>query len=85
MMENNLAAQAREHGLPEVEVLKSWEEMRKKHRLPFYVFPLLETRPDGTVALSPAVDVNLLSRVEQEVPGWEAIRGPTWPDRARAS
>lgn len=78
-----LDIQAREHGLPEGEVRQAWEEMKAKHRLPFYVFPLLEAR-DGAITLSPAVDFTLLSRVDREVPGWEAIRGPVWPDRAKA-
>ena len=75
-----LIARAREYGIPEDEALQAWEEMKRKHRLPFYVFPLLEARDDA-VALSPAVDINLLSRLDREVPGWEAIRGPVWPDR----
>jgi hypothetical protein len=78
-----LLAGAREHGLPEAEVLQAWEEMKKKHRLPFYVEPSLEAR-DGALTLSPAVDINLLSRLDRELPGWENIRGPVWPDKAKA-
>ena len=78
---DHLVAQAREHGLPEAEVLAGWEEMVRQHRLPFYVEPMLEVRPDGIIQLSPAVNINLLSRVLGEVPSWTRISGPVWPAR----
>lgn len=78
LRKEDLLAQAREHGIPEAEAVAAWEEMVRVHRLPWYVEPELEVR-DGAVTLSPAVDINLLSRVEREVPGWKAIRGPVWP------
>jgi hypothetical protein len=80
-MNEDLVAQARAHGIPEAEVLTAWDEMVRLHRLPGYVEPALEQRPDGTIQLSPAVNINLLSRVEQEVPGWGRISGPVWPAR----
>lgn len=76
-----LRNQAREHGIPEEEVLKAWEEMWSKHSLPWYVEPTLETRADGSITLSPAVNINLLSRLDREVPDWEQISGPVWPGK----
>lgn len=78
LAKESLVAQAREHGIPEAEAVAAWEEMVRAHRLPAYVEPALEARPDGAVQLSPAVDINLLSRVEEEVPGWGRISGPVW-------
>ena len=78
---DSLVAQAREHGIPEAEVVKAWEDMVREHRLPEYVEPALEARPDGAIRLSLAVNINLLSRLEQEVPDWDRISGPSWPAR----
>lgn len=77
-----LRTTAREYGIPEDEVLRAWEKMQREHRLPFYVWPLLEpSRIDGTkVMLSPAVDITLLSRLDREVPNWKQIPRPTWPN-----
>ncbi len=76
----NLIAQARQHGIPEKDVLQAWEEMRSKYRLPWYVVPTLEASTfDGAIMLQPAVNINLLSRAIREVPGFEDIRGPVWP------
>jgi hypothetical protein len=79
MTREDLLAQARAYGIPGEEAVGAWEEMVRQHRLPFYVRPVLEERPDGAVQLSPAVDINLLSRLDREVPGWERISGPLWP------
>ncbi len=72
-----LKQRAREYGIPENEVLRAWEEMKEKNRLPWYVEPMLETRSNSVVLL-PAVDINLLSRLDKEVPNWESISGPVW-------
>ena len=73
---------AREYGIPEDEVLREWERMQREYHLPFYVWPLLEPSwTDSTkVVLSPAVDVNSLSRLDRELPGWEDIPRPAWPN-----
>lgn len=81
-VEEELIRQARQHGIPEREVLKAWEEIRNKHHLPFYVEATLETSLlDGSIMLQPAVNINLLSRVEREVPGFLTITGPVWPGK----
>lgn len=75
-----LKEKAREYGIPEHEALKAWEEMKAKYRLPPYVEPRLEIKygSNSTVALQPAVDIMLLSRLDKEVPNWESISGPAW-------
>ncbi|NVM21749.1 MAG: hypothetical protein HWN68_08215 [Desulfobacterales bacterium] len=75
-----LKERAREYGIPEHEVVRAWEEMKEKHRLPWYVEPTLVAKGAGpvTVVLLPAVNINLLSRLDREVPDWETISGPTW-------
>jgi len=78
--QDGLIAEARQYAIPEAEVLQAWEEMRKKYRLPFYVESTLETSLiDGTIVLTPAVDINLLSRLQREVPDFESIPRPRWP------
>jgi len=67
-----LRENARKYGIPEEEVLKAWEDMKAKYRLPPYVEPALETRSDSVV-LVPAVNINLLSRLDKDVPNWEKI------------
>jgi len=75
-----LRQKAREYGIPESEVLKAWEEMKAKYRLPPYVEPALEISysDNNTIVLEPAVNINLLSKLDKEVPNWESISGPTW-------
>jgi hypothetical protein len=71
-----LRQKAKEYGIPESEVLKAWEEMKTKHHLPPYVKPALEIErgSSNTVVLVPAVNINLLSRLDKEVPNWESIK-----------
>ncbi len=73
-----LKAQARKHGILEAEVVSAWEEMQRTYRLPAYVQATLVTTPDGSIMLQPAVNINLLDRVMQEVPDFDRISGPTW-------
>lgn len=71
-----LRQKGKEYGIAESEVLKAWEEMKAKHHLPPYVEPELEiehSRSERAV-LAPAVNINLLSRLDKEVPNWESIK-----------
>jgi hypothetical protein len=78
-----LRQKAKEYGVAEEEALKAWEEMKAKYNLPWYVEPALEMKEDGSVVLSPAVNINLLSRLDREVPDWERIPRPVWYPRRR--
>lgn len=70
-----LKEEAKKHGLSEEQALKAWEEMKAKYKLPAYVEPELVVRSGkgSKVVLIPAVNINLLSRLDKEVPGWEKI------------
>lgn len=72
-----LKERARQYGIPEDEVLGAWKEMKEKYQLPWYVEPSLASKSNVAVLL-PAVNINLLSRLDKEVPGWEKISGPEW-------
>jgi len=68
-----LKEEAREYGIPEEEAVKAWEEMKREYNLPFYVYPALE-RHSNKVVLVPSVSINLLSKLEKEVPNWRSIK-----------
>lgn len=69
-----LREEAKKHGIPEEQVLNAWEDMKAKYNLPPYVEPALEVRKSSKkVVLLPAVNINLLGRLDKEVPNWEQI------------
>jgi len=69
-----LREKAKEYSIPEQDAIKAWEEMKAKYHLPEYVEPALEVKSDShKVVLVPAVNINLLSRLDKEVPGWDKI------------
>lgn len=70
-----LREEAKKHGIPEEHALKAWEEMKAKYNLPAFVEPALEVRSGerSKIVLVPAVNINLLSRLDKEVPDWEQI------------
>lgn len=69
-----LREEAKKHGIPEEQVLNAWEDMKAKYNLPPYAEPALEVRKGSNkIVLLPAVNINLLSRLDKEVPNWEQI------------
>ena len=63
---------------PTPEEALEWEEMKTKYHLPPYVEPALEIsyNDNNTIVLEPAVNINLLSKLDKEVPNWESIKHP---------
>lgn len=74
-----LKQRAREYGIPEAEVLEAWERMKAEYHLPTYVEPMLERR-SPVITLSPAVDMDYLPWLLEEVPDFRKIPPKTWPE-----